>query len=142
MILQIKICSDIFDKSKVLLKPYGFSVILFAGNCPKDNITMRSIISLRSNITRRKANKTAECPYEHSAYSSGFFYSFYLFFIHVKNDTPIIADCNYEKYPCPFPCAHKESEYEEKYKCKFKNRESEQKTFFCFCSCSYCEMIV
>jgi len=28
--LQIKICSDIFDKSKVILKPYGFSVILFA----------------------------------------------------------------------------------------------------------------
>lgn len=36
-------------------------------NCPKDNMTMHGIISLRSNITRRKANKTAECPYEHSA---------------------------------------------------------------------------
>ena len=33
MILQIKICSYIFDKSKVILKPYGFSVILFAENC-------------------------------------------------------------------------------------------------------------
>ena len=28
---------------------------------------MQSTIKLRSNITRRKANKTAECPYEHSA---------------------------------------------------------------------------
>ena len=28
--IAIKICSDIFDKSKVILKPYGFSVILFA----------------------------------------------------------------------------------------------------------------
>ena len=73
VILQIKICSDIFDKSKVLLKLYGFSDILFAKNCPKDNNTVQSTIKLRSNITRRKANKTAECPYEHSASRGGFF---------------------------------------------------------------------
>ena len=34
---------------------------------------MQSTIKLRSNITRRMANKTAECPYEHSAYSGCFF---------------------------------------------------------------------
>ncbi len=58
----------------MILKPYGFSVILFAENCPKDNITIHGIISLRSNITRRMANKTAECPYEHSAKETGFFH--------------------------------------------------------------------
>ncbi len=31
------------------------------------NKTVRSTMKLRSNITRRTANKTAECPYEHSA---------------------------------------------------------------------------
>ena len=36
-------------------------------NCAKHNITMRSIIKLQGNITRRQANKTAECPLEHSA---------------------------------------------------------------------------
>ena len=60
-LLQIKICSGIFDKSKVLLKPHGFSVILFA-----NNIVQRTI-KLRSNTIRRMANKTAECPYEHPA---------------------------------------------------------------------------
>ena len=35
VILQIKICSDIFDKSKVILKPYGFSDILFAKKLAK-----------------------------------------------------------------------------------------------------------
>ena len=39
---------------------------------------MRSIISLRSNITRRKANKTAECTYEHSANCRGFCFTFFL----------------------------------------------------------------
>ena len=35
----------------VLLKPYGFSGILFADKTRKANKTMQSIISLRSNIT-------------------------------------------------------------------------------------------
>ena len=78
--MQIKICSDIFDKSKVILKPCGFSVILFAYNCPKDNKTMRSIIKLQSNITRRMANKTAECPYEHSAMTGDNFFNSLLIF--------------------------------------------------------------
>ncbi len=32
---------------------------------------MLGIISPGSNITHRKANKTAECPYEHSANENG-----------------------------------------------------------------------
>ncbi|MBE6789668.1 MAG: hypothetical protein E7535_00580 [Ruminococcaceae bacterium] len=67
-------CSYIFDKSKVILKPYGFSVILFAQNCPKAISLVARQISLRSNKTRRKANKTAECPYEHSAKGNCFYF--------------------------------------------------------------------
>jgi len=44
--------------SKSDIETYGFSDIIFAINDPKDNIAMRSIISLQSNITRRKANIT------------------------------------------------------------------------------------
>ena len=35
---------------------------------------MHGIISLRSTITRRKANKTAECPYKHSANTDRIFF--------------------------------------------------------------------
>ena len=52
--------SVIFSLCESDMKPYGFLDILFAINCPQDNITMRSIISLRSNKTRRKANRVVE----------------------------------------------------------------------------------
>ena len=45
-----------FHFVKAILKPYGFSDIIFAAKAREANIAVRSTISLRSNITRRKAN--------------------------------------------------------------------------------------
>ncbi len=42
-------------------------------NCAKHNKTCRRQIPLRSNITRRKANKTARLPYEKSRYGVLFY---------------------------------------------------------------------
>ena len=58
VILRDRSHSDIFDKSKVILKPFGFSDILFAIKLPKAISLVARQIQLRSNITRRKANKT------------------------------------------------------------------------------------
>ena len=49
--------SVIFTKVKVILKP-SVSVIFYSPITRKTNKTVRSTISLRSNKTRRKANKT------------------------------------------------------------------------------------
>ena len=45
----------------------GFRDILFATKLPQAITLVERQILLRSNITRHKANKTAECPLEHSA---------------------------------------------------------------------------
>ena len=50
--------SDIFDKSKVVLKPIGFSDIIFAFICAKLNITRRmpNITAQQYNLPQGKYN--------------------------------------------------------------------------------------
>ena len=50
--------SDIFCYAKCDIETYGFSDIIFALNCSKAITLGVNRISLRSNITRRKANIT------------------------------------------------------------------------------------
>ena len=47
---------------KVILKPCGFSEVLFTSKLPKAILLGISRISLPSNTTRRKANKTGQVP--------------------------------------------------------------------------------
>ena len=54
--------SDIIAKAIVLLKPIGFSVILFALNCRRQYHLNEVQISLRSNITRLWRIKLPKCP--------------------------------------------------------------------------------
>ena len=74
MILRDRSHSDIFDKSKVILKPCGFSDILFAYKLPKAITLVARQISLRSNITRRKANKTGVVSFRTLRLTAGGFF--------------------------------------------------------------------
>ena len=69
------LCSDILCCAKSDMLAYGnrdmetcgFRDFLFATKLPQAITLVERQILLRSNITRHKANKTAECPPGHSA---------------------------------------------------------------------------
>ena len=62
VILQTVVCSYIFASWQKWYWNLAVSVMLYSPfNCPKGNITMRSIISLRSNITRRTHSPRQLC---------------------------------------------------------------------------------
>ena len=80
-LLSFRESSDILPYGRVILLAYGnsdietigFSVIIFALNCPKDNNTVPSTIKLRSNKTRLWRIKLRECPLDTHAKSPAFF---------------------------------------------------------------------
>ena len=63
----------IFPFGEVVLKSYDFSDILFAINCRRQYHLNEVQISLRSNSTRRKANKTAQVSLRTLGQSTAFF---------------------------------------------------------------------